>query len=104
LPQMYPAVDGASCEPSMRTIRPRSTVTCRLQESGQSRVQAVEILERPQETGGDGASERAMAAVYRGGAPPSGGPRPRRTMGRPAVPGEEIWRAFRTGSWVRCDC
>jgi hypothetical protein len=45
-------VDTAVLLPSILTTLPRSTVTSRLQLSGQSSVQAVAMVERPHERGG----------------------------------------------------
>jgi hypothetical protein len=50
---MYPSVEGAVVEPSIFATRPRSTVTDRLQLSGQSRGHAVCTVDRPQERGGE---------------------------------------------------
>ncbi len=48
LPQMNPAVAGVRLDPSIFTMRPFSTDTARLHESGQSRGQAVSTTLRPQ--------------------------------------------------------
>jgi hypothetical protein len=55
-PQMYPFVEGARWLPSILTMAPRSTVTERLQLSGQSSGHAVVTVDRPHDNGGSIAS------------------------------------------------